>query len=86
MPEIRLAQDKQSRYYDANRLGDDYDWWNDHSTQVVPYLCLLGDREIPDESEEEVLARNPREARAIMREAIKRDFQEGTLVTKVLLA
>lgn len=83
--EIRLARDAHGRYYDANRFGDDYDWWNDHRSRAHVYTVFFSTdpKGFPDEAEEDVIARNQREAREVGRVMLAEGFDPDCKITSV---
>lgn len=77
---VNLGQTKDSRYYDADRYTPE------QAENLVWWIVIIGDKEFPDESELDVLARDRRLAREVARAALARDFDPGVSVTKIEMA
>lgn len=78
---MTLGQDMQnSRYYNADKYSQG------EAQNLVWWIIVIGDKEIPRESELDVWARDKREAREVAKVALARDFEDRVTITEILMA
>jgi hypothetical protein len=84
---VDLRTDDRGRYYHATRERE-VQKYNTSLSRCGVYLwvCYFGDKREPYEAEEDVLAPSKSEASAVMRAALKRDFDPRVTLTEVKLA